>query len=270
MKASEEGDSNSFNFLRLRVAVDTTKPLCRGRKITMADGKEGWASFKFERLPIICYWCGVLTHNNRECLVRERSKGALKVEDQQFGSWLCASTPSPYRRTVIRVAGFDEEKLREDEGRHGVGERDGLEPAQDGANLRARHRGGAGDGPVGDNITVMEFPIIPGHNKDTSSNLEIIHNGLVILNSDNKNNGADFKAQLEDIDEELAKFDHVTVQRGAHAVNLTNRDLDWLQEHNINGLFRWARRIVIRIQLLRKQSPNRGCGFAVNKIGGSP
>ena len=39
MKAFEEGDSNSFNFLRLRVAVDTSKPLCRGRKITMADRK---------------------------------------------------------------------------------------------------------------------------------------------------------------------------------------------------------------------------------------
>lgn len=235
MKASEEGDLNSFNFLRLRVAVDTTKPLCRGRKITMAEGKEGWVSFKFERLPIICYWCGMLTHSDRECPVKDKSRGALKAEDQQFGSWLRASTPNPYRRTVIRVAGFDDEELREDEGSHGVGERDGSETAQVGENPRAGHKEGAGDGPVGDVSTVMELALIPGHNKDTSSNSEIIHNGLGILNSDSENNAAYFKAQLEDIDEELARFDQVTVQKSAHAVNLIDRDLDWSQEHNING-----------------------------------
>lgn len=82
MKASEEGELNSLNFLRLRVVVDTSKPLCRGRKITTAEGKEGWVSFKFERLPIICYWCGMLTHSDRACPVKEKSRGVLKAEDQ--------------------------------------------------------------------------------------------------------------------------------------------------------------------------------------------
>ena len=40
-KVSEEVSGNAFNFMRLRVAVDTTKPMCRGRKIAMANGKEG-------------------------------------------------------------------------------------------------------------------------------------------------------------------------------------------------------------------------------------
>ena len=53
MKASKERDSNNFNFLRLRVVMDTSKPLCRRRKITMVDGKEGWVRFKYERLPNI-------------------------------------------------------------------------------------------------------------------------------------------------------------------------------------------------------------------------
>ena len=68
-RASEEGSGNAFNFMRLRVAVDTSKPMCRGRKITMENGKEGWVSFKYERLPNICYWCGMLTHSDRDCLL---------------------------------------------------------------------------------------------------------------------------------------------------------------------------------------------------------
>lgn len=137
---------------------------------------------------------------------------------------------------MIRVAGFDEEELREDEGRHGVGERDGAEIAQDGENQKVGHREGIGDGPVGDYSTVMELAFISGYNKGSSSNLEIIHNDLGILNSDSENNGADFKAQLQDIDEELARFDHVTVQKDALAVNLTERDLERPQENNVIGL----------------------------------
>ena len=66
---TEAEESESYNFMRVRVAIDITKPLCRGRKISTASGKEGWVSFKYERLPNICYGCGRLTHSDRECLV---------------------------------------------------------------------------------------------------------------------------------------------------------------------------------------------------------
>ncbi|KAK7838732.1 hypothetical protein CFP56_019309 [Quercus suber] len=61
--------------------MDITKPLCRGHRITMASGKEGWVSFKYERLPNLCYWCGRLTHSDRECPMWVKSKGTLKVKD---------------------------------------------------------------------------------------------------------------------------------------------------------------------------------------------
>ena len=86
VRMSKEGGSNNFNFFKTRVSVDITKPQCRGRKITMASGKEGWVSFKYERLPNICYWCGRLTHGDRECSKWVKSRGTLKVEDQQFGA----------------------------------------------------------------------------------------------------------------------------------------------------------------------------------------
>ena len=53
--------------IRIRVKVDITKPLCRGRKIGLANGREGWATFKYEHLPNFCYWCGLLTHSKKDC-----------------------------------------------------------------------------------------------------------------------------------------------------------------------------------------------------------
>lgn len=43
------------NFTRVRVEVDITKPLCRGRKISWDQLGEGWAAFMYQRLPNICY-----------------------------------------------------------------------------------------------------------------------------------------------------------------------------------------------------------------------
>lgn len=55
------------NFLRVRVAIDILHPLCRGRKITYDGRSEGWVFFKYERLPNICYWCGRVTHDDKDC-----------------------------------------------------------------------------------------------------------------------------------------------------------------------------------------------------------
>ena len=76
--------------MRVRVVVDVTKPLSRGRMITWDQGREGWVSFMYERLSNICYWCGLLTHDDKECDVWLNSKGTLLVEEQQFGLWLRA------------------------------------------------------------------------------------------------------------------------------------------------------------------------------------
>ena len=58
-----EGDG----FIRVRVTVDISQPLCRGRVISLENGKELWVSFKCQRLSNLCYWCGSLTHDDRDC-----------------------------------------------------------------------------------------------------------------------------------------------------------------------------------------------------------
>ncbi|XP_030963316.1 uncharacterized protein LOC115984430 [Quercus lobata] len=87
---STDSDNEGGSFIRVRVMVDISKPLCRGRRISLEDGKTHWVSFKYERLPNLCYWCGCLTHNDRDCEKWIESEGSLKPDEQQFGSWLRA------------------------------------------------------------------------------------------------------------------------------------------------------------------------------------
>ena len=53
--------------LRVKVHLDVTKRLLRGKKITMEGGESRWVNFKYERLPNFCYQCGLLNHALKEC-----------------------------------------------------------------------------------------------------------------------------------------------------------------------------------------------------------
>ena len=46
---------------------------------------------------------------DRECSIWTKRKGALLEAEQQFGSWLRATTPNLARKTVVWVASFEEE-----------------------------------------------------------------------------------------------------------------------------------------------------------------
>ena len=68
--------------------------------------KKTWITFKYERLPNICYWCGRLDHNDRDCEIWLESEGSLAENQKQFGPSLRASPFSPARRNVVAVPGF--------------------------------------------------------------------------------------------------------------------------------------------------------------------
>ena len=103
---SEEGG----RFVRVRVRVDITKPLCRGRVVDLEEGGRVWVSFKYERLPIICYWCGRLDHDERNCSLWIDSRGSLKPQDKQFGSFMRASQSENTRNSVVHVSGFFDDR----------------------------------------------------------------------------------------------------------------------------------------------------------------
>ena len=94
------------NFMRVRVIMDISFPLCRSRVIALANGEKIWLSFKYERLPNICYWCGCFDHDDKDCGLWLESGGSLTEEKKQLSSNLCATPFVPSRRSVISVPGF--------------------------------------------------------------------------------------------------------------------------------------------------------------------
>ena len=107
--SEDTSDMIRGNFIRMRVIIDISQPLCRGRQVSFDDGSEGWISFKYERLANVCYWCGRLTHDEKDCIMWLQSKGSLKVENQQFGQWLRASQITSLKKMVIDVKGYGED-----------------------------------------------------------------------------------------------------------------------------------------------------------------
>jgi hypothetical protein len=79
--------------LRVKILIDLSKPLPRGRKINV-EGQATWITFKYERLPRFCFHCGVIWHGKGGCPKRSSFR---QQEMNQYGMWLRA--PSPTRRT---------------------------------------------------------------------------------------------------------------------------------------------------------------------------
>jgi len=105
--------------LRVRVQVDITKPLERGR-VLKVNGKQTWVTFRYEKLPHFCFHCGRILHDKMPCSgsqgVRQEGTGALKP----WGVWLRAEddrNPSgSYSLGEWRGGGKSEAKLSHFEG----------------------------------------------------------------------------------------------------------------------------------------------------------
>ena len=92
--------------MRVRVTIDLNLPLCRGRLVSLANGDKVWVYFKYERLPNICYWCGRLDHDDKNCELWIQSKGTLSTNSRQFGAYLRANPYTLVGKDVIYVPGF--------------------------------------------------------------------------------------------------------------------------------------------------------------------
>lgn len=51
LRPNEDAEWDGGSFIRVRVLIDISHPLCIGRLITLEDGEVHWVSFKYERLP---------------------------------------------------------------------------------------------------------------------------------------------------------------------------------------------------------------------------
>lgn len=75
-------ETEGGHFMRIRVSLDVTLPLCRGQIISLENDKNIWITFKYEHLPNVCYWCGCLKHDDKDCDLWLESEGSL-TNDQK-------------------------------------------------------------------------------------------------------------------------------------------------------------------------------------------
>ncbi|KAL0002427.1 hypothetical protein SO802_016208 [Lithocarpus litseifolius] len=97
-------------FMRVKVAIPIAKPIQRRAFLAGSDGKSHWVTFKYERLPLFCHFCGLLGHDLKHCAPYFT---ATKIDREvicQYGDWLKAMggrTRSPphrkYEREEARV-----------------------------------------------------------------------------------------------------------------------------------------------------------------------
>ena len=103
--ADPKDDGAGGEFLRARVAMDISKPLPRVSKLKSGGKQIGLVGLKYERLPNLCYWCGRVTHGERECKVWLRGRGKLSRDDQQYREWLWAKPVRQSKKTVAVISG---------------------------------------------------------------------------------------------------------------------------------------------------------------------
>ena len=58
--SEHKGDMIGGDFLRVRVEIDVSKPLCCGRKVLLNGDNKGWMSFKYEKIAklLLLVWYG--------------------------------------------------------------------------------------------------------------------------------------------------------------------------------------------------------------------
>lgn len=87
--AIPENGSKDGRYIRLKVLMSINKPLPRGKLIKMGS-EEKWIEFRYENLPYVCYYCGILGHTERSCVLREEHVRKGNVKRDQFGIWMRA------------------------------------------------------------------------------------------------------------------------------------------------------------------------------------
>ena len=85
--------------------------------ISQEEGSEHWVSFKYKRLPNICYWYACLNHNDIDYDLWIKSNGTLSSENKEYRPWICAPSNPMFRKNVVIVPGYYEARKKEKKGK---------------------------------------------------------------------------------------------------------------------------------------------------------
>ena len=76
----------------MHVCVDLSKPLEQGHALH-CGGCSYWVNFKYEKLPLFCFYCGRVVHDRGGCPVQKQARVNAAEELKEWGLWLRAELP---------------------------------------------------------------------------------------------------------------------------------------------------------------------------------
>lgn len=204
-RAEQKGDIIGGDFLPIRVGINVSKPLCRGRKVLLGQGKEEWVSFKYEKLPNFYYWCGLVSHDDKECSIWLASKGALSSDQQGYGPWLQAYPYSTGKKSYMVVSGMGNDFGGDDI----PAKSDGGGEAAKVATVPPSH---SMSDQTSNNPSVVSTDLqAPTTHNSHAGIISSISESIPCLDSTNMPAGTDlFEVQLQTIDQELNKYNNHT------------------------------------------------------------
>nr|POE59835.1 hypothetical protein CFP56_67277 [Quercus suber] len=86
MEDSRSWSSDQAKYMRIRVKIPLNKSLRQCGAVASPKGVVHQIFFRYERLPIFCFLCGIFGHDDRHC-----QSGVINTdESQQYGEWLRA------------------------------------------------------------------------------------------------------------------------------------------------------------------------------------
>ena len=74
--------------LWVRISLDVSRKLIRGKRIHGEEEVDWWVLFKYERLPNFCYRCGLLEHDLKDCTRKDEVDKNGERGELQYGAWL--------------------------------------------------------------------------------------------------------------------------------------------------------------------------------------
>ncbi|OMO73078.1 reverse transcriptase [Corchorus capsularis] len=98
------------DVLRMKVKVNIEDPLKTGFNLKRRDKPYIWVSFKYERLPDLCFTCGRIGHVAKDCIYRlddqpKENYGhwmkATQAKQKQFSSGIGMSSSKLHRQTEV-------------------------------------------------------------------------------------------------------------------------------------------------------------------------
>jgi len=190
------------HFLCVQVSIDLSLPLCHGRLISVGEGgKQVWISFKYEMLPNLCYWCGQLTHDDRDCELWIDSEGTLKVEQREFGPQLRAPPFVAARKNVIMVLSYYAVKKKKcsgasddsDSGRNSVSGRGKMPEQSHGVTINTEDSIDSG------NISSLIRNKVDGNRKEGTSLKAKISEGITVELNNTNETKSDLEANNEEV-----------------------------------------------------------------------